>query len=173
MTNPFSGIITSEFKQLFDNAISALLYNDALTLPCTVSYGVTRWDSCENCVYDAVGQKSSNRYLDGGPVPFPFGSTCPMCDGQGRHPIVTTENINLAVIWDSKKFINVGTVASPNGMIQTLTFSYNIPILKRAKELIVATGIANYGDYRYERASEPDPCGLGNTTFVHCLWKRI
>ena len=62
MTNPFSGIISSDFKQLFNNAISSLLYNDALTLPCTLHYGVTKYNDCGNCVFDPIGNKSSNNF---------------------------------------------------------------------------------------------------------------
>lgn len=171
--NAFSGIINSEFKNLFTDAISALLYNDACTFPCTIYYGITKYEDCNNCVYDPIGNKSSNKFQDGGPIPFPFGSICPMCGGEGKRGIETTENINLMVIWDAKEFLNVGTVNNPDNMIQTLTFSSNTPKLKRAKELIVSTDIQGYTTYRYERASEPHPCGFQSTDFVECLWKRL
>ena len=71
--NPFSGIIDSSLKSVFNNAISAILENDALTIACTLEYGITKYEDCVNCLYDPIGQKSSNRFQDGGPVPFPFG----------------------------------------------------------------------------------------------------
>ena len=74
MVNPFSGIIDSSFKSVFNNAISAILADDALTVACTLEYGITRYEDCVNCLYDPIGQKSSNRFQDGGPAPFPFGS---------------------------------------------------------------------------------------------------
>lgn len=172
MTNNFSGIISSDFKQIFTNAISALLYDDALTQPCKLFFGVTRYQDCANCVYDPIGQKSSNRFQDGGPVPFPFGTICPMCNGNGKRPIETSEDIKLMIIWDHKEFMNAGTVNNPDGMIQTVTFASNIPKLKRAKEIIVNSDQASYGRYRYERASEPQPCGF-SSEFVECMWKRI
>lgn len=173
MTNPFSGIISSDFKQLFNNAISSLLYNDALTLPCTLHYGVTKYNDCGNCVFDPIGNKSSNKFQSGGSVPFPFGSICPMCGGNGKTPVETTEDINLMVIWNTKEFINFGTVNDgQEDMIQTVTFDENTPKLVRAKELIVATDIAGYARHRFERDSMPKPCGLGNTSFVECIWKR-
>ena len=55
--NNFSGIINSDFKSLFKDAISALLYDDALTVPCKIYYGVTKYQDCTNCVYDPIGQK--------------------------------------------------------------------------------------------------------------------
>ena len=172
MTNPFSGIINSRFKQLFVDAISSLLYDDACTIPCVLSYGVTKYEDCINCNYSYVGNKSSNTYQSGGPIPFPNGVICPMCNGDGKKPIETTEDINLVVIWDSKNFIDSNTVNDPVGIIETITFIENTPKLKRAKEIIVAKDISNFGRHRYERISDPQPCGMGASSFVSCKWKK-
>ena len=171
MSNPFSGIISSDFKQIFTNAISALIYDDACTVPCTLYYGVTRYEDCVNCIYDPIGRKSSNKFQDGGSVPFPFGSICPMCNGQGKRGVESSEDLNLMVIWDYKQFMNVGTVENPDGMIQTMTFAENTPKIKRAKEIIVATQLGSYARHRYERAGEPTPCGF-SSEFVSCTWKK-
>ena len=167
--NIFSGLINSEFQTLFTDAFSALLYNDALTMPCTLSYGVTRYEDCPNCKAAAVGQMPSTRYQDGGPMPFPFGSICPMCNGAGKRPVESTETVRLMIIWDYRKFVNTPGIPEHNGDIQTVTFSYNTPKLTRAKEIIVET---DYGRHRFQRASQPQPCGLGNDDFVECIWKR-
>lgn len=167
--NAFSGIISSDFKQLFTDAISALLYDNSCTLPCTLYYGITKYEDCSNCIYDPIGQKSSNRFQSGGQVPFPFGSICPMCDGQGKKGVVSTENIQLMVIFDSKQFFNAGQVNDPDGMIQVVTFSDRSDKLARAKELVVTTDNISS---RYERASSPTPCGLGNGDFVECMFRR-
>ncbi len=126
-----------------------------------------------NCVYDSIGRKSANKYQDGGPAPFPFGTICPLCNAAGKRGVETTENINLAVIWDYKEFVNVTTVNNPLGTIQTITFDTNTPKLKRAKHIVVATNIAAYANHRFERISEPQPCGFGSTDFVSVLWERI
>ena len=42
MVNPFSGIIDSNFKTVFNNAIFGILENDALTITCTLEYGITK-----------------------------------------------------------------------------------------------------------------------------------
>ena len=97
-TNPFSGIITNDFKNLFSNAIKALLEDAALTVPCTLYFGVTKYEDCSNCVYDPIGRKSSNKFQTGGPVPFRNGGVCPVCSGNGKKPVTSTENLNLAVI---------------------------------------------------------------------------
>ena len=97
MVNPFSGIIDSSFKSVFNNAISALLEDDSLTIACTLEYGITKYEDCVNCLYDPIGQKSSNRSQHGAPVPFPFGTICPLCKGN------KIESISIS---GSKLYIN-------------------------------------------------------------------
>ena len=116
----------------------------------------------------------SCRYIAGGPIPFPMGSICPMCNGDGKRPVVSTENISLMVIWNSTEFMNQTTVADDSqDRIQTITFKENTPKLVRAESLIVATGISAYTQHRYQRMGSPRPCGFGDTDFVECVWKRL
>ena len=102
----FSGLINKDLKALFNNAISSLFEDTALTVACTLYFGVTRYEDCANCIYDPIGRKSSNRFQNGGLVPFRYGTICPVCTGDGKKPIITTENLNLAVIYDYKSFLN-------------------------------------------------------------------
>ena len=173
MVNPFSGIIDSSFKSVFNNAISAILADDALTVSCTLEYGITKYENCVNCLYDPIGQKSSNRFQDGGPAPFPFGGICPLCNGNGRKPVTSSENVNLAVIFEPKQFLEINTpVNTADGYIQTLAKREMTPKLQRAKEIIVATDTSGYFTHRYQRVSEPTPIGLGNSQFILCTWRR-
>lgn len=170
----FSGLISSDLKQLFSNAISSLLEDTALTVSCTLYFGVTKYEDCSNCIYDPIGRKSSNRYQDGGAAPFRFGTVCPICGGQGKKPVITTENLNLAVIYDYRNFLNSQTpVNIPDGSIQTICANSLMPKLLRAKELQTSTDIKNYMDARFERITDPQPVGFGNNDFVFCTWKRI
>jgi len=171
--NPFSGIISSSLKTVYNNAINALLDDSSLTIPCTLNYGITQYVACSNCSYDSIGQKSSNRYVSGGPIPFPFGGICPMCNGDGRTGTTSTEDIYLAVIVDPKQFISVGTVDKADNLIQTISKHTTTPKLQRAQDIIIATDISGYFTHRYERISEPTPVGLGDSSFVFCTWKRI
>jgi hypothetical protein len=174
VVNPFSNIIDSSFKSIFNNAISAILESDALTIACTLEYGITRYENCSNCVFDPIGRKSSNRFQDGGPVPFPFGGICPLCNGAGKKPITSSENVNLAVIFEPREFLEISTpVDTADGYIQTLAKKELTPKLRRAKEIIVATEVSGFFTHRYERVSEPTPIGLGNNEFVLCTWKRL
>jgi len=174
MVNPFSDIINNEFKSIFNNAISALLEDGALTVTCTLEYGITKYENCANCLYDPIGQKSSNRFQNGGPVPFPFGSVCPLCNGNGKKPITSSEDVNLAVIFEPKQFLEITTpVNTADGYIQTLAKKDMTPKLQRAKEIIVSTDVSNFFSHRYQRVSEPLPIGLGNNEFVLCMWRRV
>ena len=170
----FSGIITSDMKALFNSAIESLLDDSALTTACTLFYGVTKYESCDNCLYDPIGRKSSNRFQNGGPVPFMFGGVCPLCDGVGRKPVISTESIYLGVVFDYSNFLDISTpVNNPDGVIQTIGKKAVTPKLKRAKEIQIATDIAKYADHRFQRLSEPQPVGLGNNEFVFCNWRRV
>tara|TARA_R110002020_G_scaffold55309_3_gene153626 strand:- start:9207 stop:9737 length:531 start_codon:yes stop_codon:yes gene_type:complete len=172
--NYFEGIITDDLKTLFNDAIKGLIEGGAGTIPCTIYYGITKWESCDNCLYDPIGKKSSNRYQNGGAVPFGHGGICPVCNGEGKRPVISTENIDLVVVFDYKEFMGMSTpVNNPEGLIQTMATKEATPKFKRAKELQVATDIAGYGDQRFQRHSEPQPLGLGNNEFVICTWKRV
>ena len=174
MVNPFSGIIDDSFKSVFNNAISAILEQDALTIGCTLEYGITRYENCANCLYDPIGQKSANRFQDGGPIPFPFGGICPMCNGNGKKPVTASEDVNLAVIFEPRQFLEMETpVNTADGYIQTLAKKDLTPKLKRAKEIIVATDVSGFFTHRYQRVSEPLPIGLGNNEFIICTWRRL
>ena len=143
-TPSFSGLITSDLKKLFNNAISSLLEDTALTVACTLYFGVTKYEDCSNCIYDPIGRKSSNRFQNGGSVPFRFGTICPICRGEGKKPVITTEDLNLAVIYDYKSFLNSRTpINIPDGSIQTICKKEIMPKLLRAKEIQTSTDIKN------------------------------
>ena len=169
----FEDIITTQFKQLFKDAISALLEDGALTVPCTLIYGITQWTPCPNCVLNVATGKSSGIYLAGGPIPF-YNGSCPVCFGEGRHAETEEEaDVYLGVIWDFKKFINVGgNTLYQNGYIQTLSKIDTITKLKKAKEILVNTDIGDYVKHKFSRDSEPTPIGLGEDAFILTMWKQ-
>ena len=174
MVNPFSGIVDDGFKSVFNNAITAILESDGLTVTCTLDYGITKYENCVNCLYDPIGQKSSNRFQGGGPAPFPFGTLCPLCNGNGKRPITSSENVNLAVIFEPRQFLEIGTpVNTADGYIQTLAKKVMTSKLQRAKEIVVATDTSGFFSHRYQRIGEPTPIGLGNSEFVICTWRRV
>jgi hypothetical protein len=56
----FSSIDYSGLQTIFNSAIGSMVDNAACTVPCTLEYGITKYDDCDNCVYDPIGRKSSN-----------------------------------------------------------------------------------------------------------------
>src|SRR5688572_23965930 len=99
MSNPFSGLLTSGLKTLFNQAIEALLASDACGRPCRLYYGDTKWTDCQNCEFNELQGKSANIYTSGGPMPFENGRTCPYCQGLGRIAVEGTESVYLCVFW--------------------------------------------------------------------------
>lgn len=171
--NPFSGIITTELKTLFSNMIDALLESTALTLPCEFIYGITKWETCPNCNFNVSLGKSSNTYKSGGPIYFDHG-ICPVCKGEGRKEIPSTESdIYMAIIYDHKKWLPMNfTPSSPETSIQTISSIELMPKIKRAKEIIVNTDIEAYVRQRYVIDGEPQPYGFGNDLYIATIWKR-
>lgn len=177
MINPFTNIISPEFKALYKNAIDTLLDQNGLTVPCTIKYiGAASQNPCNNCVFDPISGLSANIYNGVGPSFFPEGSICPVCMGNGvvAGNVSSTEIIPLAVIFDSKHWLN-WTSKSLNiadGMVQIISKIEYLPKLRNASELIVDNNIGLYGSYIYERASDPEPVGLGDHAYTVSMWKR-
>lgn len=172
--NLFNSIDYTSIQSVFNDAISSLLNCSGCAVTCTLEYGVTKYESCANCVYDPIGRKSSNRYLNGGPLPFPFGGLCPLCNGAGQRPVVSTEDVDLIVVYDPRDFMQFNvTVDAPNGLIQTMSKIELMPKLQTAKSIKVSKDIEGYFNRTYERVQEPMPCGFGKSAFAVCTWKRI
>jgi hypothetical protein len=110
---------------------------------------------------------SSNVYNGSGPKPFPDGGICPVCAGSGQLSSTINEKqetVHIAVITDSKYFINIADALniSPNS-IQTI-FSIDLLYkLNNAKELIV-------NNASYQKAGSPQFCGLAEHKYVIMMW---
>lgn len=175
--NPFSGIISPEFKNLFNSAIDSLLEQNALTVPCILKYISANKEQnlCNNCFFDSISLLSSNRYNGSGPQPFTENTICPVCLGKGvLSNSSKQENIYLAVIFDSKYFINYNSklIDIPAGSVQTISKIETINKIRNANEIIFNSKISNYDDYVYQRAGDPQPCGLGDHKYIITLWTR-
>jgi hypothetical protein len=166
--NPFSNVLSPEFKQLFNDAIDAILGDSGLTTECTLVYGneYNEQNFCDNCILDTISKVSSNIYNGTGPRPFPDNSICPICLGMGMSKAAKQEKIKLAVIIDNKSFINVGDIAMiDNGVIQTLCSIDLSSKLSNAHTLIVHNS-------EYQRAGEPRPCGLSDHKYLVTFWRN-
>jgi hypothetical protein len=172
----FDNLITSEFKAVFNNAIDTLIGQNGLSVPCRLGYSGESSNTvfCNNCNYDPISKLSANTYKSGGPVTFTNGHICPVCVGMGSVKTDSSEIIYMAVLFDSKYFINWSTDSAniPGGMVQTICLLTALPKIRNANEITIDTNIENYGNYTYYRAGDPCPVGLGDHRYITTLWKR-
>jgi len=171
--NMFKNIITAEFKQLYNDAIDALLDpSSGLVNPCIIRYGNNPSESslCNNCIFDSISHLSSNVYNNTGPMPFAEGGVCPVCLGKGliNSGIITKqETVNIAVIVDAKSFINVADITNiRSNVIQTICSINLMNKLQNAVDIVVH-GIA------YQKMAAAQPCGLAEHKYISMLWKEI
>ena len=174
MSNPFSGLISTDLKNLFNNAIDSLLENNALSLPCKIFFdNQINTTYCNNCIFDPISMLSSNIYNNSGPHPFQEGAICPVCLGLGvLKDSSSSETIYLAFIFDSKYFLNGKIINIPDGSIQSICNISLINKIKNASQIVFDTNIENLSSYKYERASDPEPAGFGDNRYIITLWKK-
>lgn len=167
-------IIDQNFLSYFNNAIDSLLAPGSLSISCTLTYeNQASLTTCNNCIYDHITKSSSNIYNGTGPQNFPEYSICPICLGKGQiQGTIQQKTLNLAVIFDSKYFINTNkSIQIPDGTIQTLCSSKHMIDIRNATSLFI-NNKNQYGSYHYERAEDPVLCGLGNTDYIITTWNR-
>lgn len=170
----FDNLITPEFKKVFKDSIDTILSQNALTVPCLLKYQNTKKELCFNCEYDSISQKSANIPKNNAVVSFPRGSICPACRGFGYIDTTNDEKVDLAIIFDSKYWLNWGskTMNIPDGMVQCLCKIDLLPKIKTCKEMIIDTNLSNYDNYRYSLAGDPQPAGFGSHDYLISMWQR-
>lgn len=126
--------------------------------PCRVQYPPNS-EACGNCEFDPIGQKSSNYYLHGGPVPFPNQSICPCCDGAGFRAVQSVETITALIAWQPKSFwVPAPGIKVESGAIQIKCYLTDWPKLKRAESIVIQTGAEPFVTLKFRPAgsfSEP------------------
>lgn len=176
MANPFSGIITPQLKQTFNNAILSLLQDGALTVPCTLIYENTKLTKCPNCVYDSITKKSSNRYEVGGPILFISGQICPYCNGLGSLSFKKEEAISLGIIkpvFFGASDLGIDGVNFVDGMIQSLCTIDLYAKIKNASSIIIDTNLLNIANSKFIRHKDPVPVGFGDNSFIITTWQGV
>jgi len=170
MPNPFAGLITTQFKTLHKQLIQSL--DESCSVPCRLVYTGTKFEDCANCSFNPIGQKPGNPYFGGGGgAPFVNTNDCKVCNGAGKIAVEVTEDVNLIVLWNYKKFINYGG-GVPEGDCQTFCEIELTPKLKNASHVIFNTDIEAYKGHKFVRVSEPEPCGFGQAPFIYTTWRK-
>jgi hypothetical protein len=128
-----------------------------------------------NCIYDPIGQKSSNRYRSGGPAPFQIGN-CPMCNSVGKLQSEEHATIKMTIDWRPKNFEIFGpNIRLPSGGIVTRGYITDLPKVEKCdKMMIVNPGMQSYGHYSFKLAGEVvEPFQIIQNKFFAALWQRV
>lgn len=167
-------IITPQMKTLYKSFIDELLSQSGLSLSCLLIYEGSAFVECSNCHIDPLSHKSSNTYKSGGPLVFADGQICPNCRGLGGTYSQVSETLNLLVLHDYKSWIGFDSkVHSPNGMVQTISKLEDYAKIKNCNKAIIDTNIQDYTQAYYQRASELEPQGFGESSYCFTFWKKI
>lgn len=176
MTNVFSDHMPwDQLKDVYNGAIDSILANPGLTIPCKLLYSSeSNLTVCSNCIFDPVTKLSSNIYNGTGPRPFVDATICPVCMGDGSTRIENSEIIYMAVLFDSKYWLDWGSksVNIASGQVQTICLSTLLPKIRNAKSVIFDTSLEQYRDVVYQRAGDPKPVGFGNTRYIFTMWQN-
>lgn len=166
-------MLNSTIKQMYKSQIDSLFGSDRLSLPCKLISKDNKKTQCPNCIVDPITGRSSGRYKTGGPISFPYGQLCPVCNGIGFSFNVNETTIDLLVVYDYRKWINFNAnTGIPDGMIQTISKFSDLRKIQSANTLVVNTGV-NYPSNEYVRDSEPQPVGLGASDYLYTFWKGL
>lgn len=145
-----------------DIAYVKQVWDDTITTwgkPCKLVYS-GKETICPNCIVNTQTGQSTNRYKPGGPVPFPRGEICPVCNGTGK--ITGTDNYDIATFmidWEPKNWQIVlattnNTPRIPGAVAATQGFVTDLPKVIRADYVILDIE-SNYTSNRYTLAKEP------------------
>lgn len=167
-------IITTELKQLYKTFIDELFRTGALSLPCKLIYDESVFSECSNCNLDPISHKSANTYKIDGPIEFEDGQICPYCRGLGGIYQGKQQDINLLVLFDYKYWINFNSkVYSPDGLVQTISKLEDYHKIKSCNKIIIDTNLQSYTENYFQRNSDLEPCGFGDSSYFFTFWKKI
>jgi hypothetical protein len=134
-----------------------------------------RFVECENCIFDPIGKKSSNRWRTGGPMPFHAGG-CPMCNGQGRRATENYDDITMTINWTPSvhKMIS-DNIRIPMGyVIETRGYIADLPKIKSCEDIMILDGVQEYGKYKFKLEGEPvDAFQYVKGKFFNARLKRV
>lgn len=167
-------IITDDLKNLYKSMIDELIRAGSLSLPCKLIYEGSVFNECINCNLDPVSHKSANTYKSGGPLFFADGQICPHCRGIGGVYQQAYDTKNLLVLFDYKYWVGFNSkVHSPDGLVQTISKLEDYQKIRQCNKIIIDTSIQNYTESYYQRNSEPQPAGFGESSYFFTYWKKI
>ncbi len=165
--------LSNDIKQIAQNAIDDLI--DQLGKDCLLSYPPFP-ELCNNCILDPIGNKSSNHWTNGGPIPFPNGGICPLCNGDGYHYKEVTKSIKLLISNSpSQWFVKMPAgIQVPAGSIQTKGYVTDLPDVLQSRRLILQVSLEPMVRFTYELAGEPiDQGNIIQNRYWVAVWNRV
>ena len=165
--------LSADVKKIAQDAIDDLI--DQLGKDCLLQYPPLP-EQCNNCVYDPIGNKSSNHWTNGGPMPFPNNSICPLCNGAGLHFKEQTKAIKLLIANSpSEWFVKIPAgLQVPSGIIQTKGYITDLPDVLQSRKLIVQISLEPMVRFVYELYGEPiDQGNIVQNRYWVAIWNRI
>lgn len=165
--------LSDDVKKIAQDAIDDLI--DQLGKDCLLVYPPLP-SACVNCVIDPIGNKSSNHWTRGGPMPFPNGSICPLCDGRGYHFSEITTPIKLLISNSpSDWFVKIpANIHHPAGTIQTKGYIKDLANVLQSRKLIMQISLEPMIRYTYELGGEPiDQGNIVQNRYWVAVWHRI
>lgn len=157
-------ILDADTKDVIQGVLDSFLVNNAqggLGKTCLVVYPPKKV-RCDNCVYDAQNNRSSNRPRHGAPVPFAAGSTCPLCNGRGLKEEEVTEEMTLKCNWEAKKFARPVPgieLRVPYSVVETKGFLKDLPKLLKASYIVVNLPLAPFLRQKFRLLGQPGDGG--------------
>ena len=163
--------LPSDIFAQYQEIVDELINNDFVGESCQLTYPELKSD-CPNCILNSATGKSSNKYQQGGPIPFTVG-ICPYCRGAGVFSTPQVEVIRLRVYWTNKDFRKLGFVDVPNGNIMVIGFMSDAAKMKRCTDVMVLNDMSNVFNLKYVLSGEVLPWGFGhNKYFVAQLARK-
>lgn len=165
--------LTPDIIQLAKNGIDDLL--NQLGKKCLLQYS-PKQIFCPNCTYDPVAKKSRNIWISGGPISFPNGTTCPMCEGVGYKFETATDTITMLCHTDKRKWV---TKLPPNvqisdGAVETKGYLSDLEKVLRAEVMIVQPDLSPYITWKYKLYGEPtNPSNIIQDRYFLAIWERM
>lgn len=166
--NSFYGIISTQFKNTFKQAIDELIRG--CQVPCRVYYPITKYTDCTNC-NSLISTASPNPFLAGNKGKLT--TSCSYCGGTGKIPSESYDDINLCVLFNYKnnREIVPGIIVTPDGDAKTLSKIETIDKIKECKYIVFDTNIESLNKHKFIRDGEPLPLGLGDNSYIITTWK--
>lgn len=164
--------ITPAIRRLSQNAIDTMI--SELGKDCLLAFDSPQTE-CPNCHFDTVTRQSNGVYNGTGPRPFTR-PPCPVCRGKG---LVgggeSFEVVRFLIDWQPKTWFLVDATGTkvPQGAIQAKGYVTDMPLVLRAKYLVVDYLHAKYESNRFILWGEPTPQGnIVANRYMTTFWTR-